>query len=277
MIISVVVPCYEQGHFLEECFTSILNQTFSNWECIIVNDGSNDNTEDVANVWVQKDKRFKYIFQENRGLSSARNIGIKKAQGEYILPLDADDKIGSDYFLLAFKAFQENIKLKVVYCKAVKFGEINEDWDLSGFSLKKLALFNMIFCSAFFKKKDWQQVGGYDVNMKYGWEDWEFWINILKNGGEVKRLDYKGFFYRVKKQSMITSISHEMQKELLTYINTKHQDLYIKEFGTYQEYTQKFKSEIFNLENKLQSRRIILNQFLKLFFKMNFSKMLLKE
>ena len=135
----------------------------------------------------------------------------------------------------------------------------------------------MIFCSAFFKKKDWQQVGGYDVNMKYGWEDWEFWITIFKTGGEANSLDYKGFFYRVKKQSMITSISHEMQKELLTYINTKHQDLYIKEFGTYQEYTQKFKSEIFNLENKLQSRRIILNQFLKLFFKMNFSKMLLKE
>ena len=178
---------------------------------------------------------------------------------------------------LAVTAFKENCHLKIVYCEADKFGLVKEEWKLPDYSLKALALNNMIFCSAFFKKSDWAKVGGYDLNMKYGWEDWEFWINILKHGGAVKRLKYRGFFYRVKEESMINSISFTQQKELLNYVNLKHQDLYLNQFGTYQEYTNIFNEEKRILKNQLQSRRIILNQFFKLFLNLNFSKILLKN
>lgn len=62
---------------------------------------------------------------------------------------------------------------------------------------------NMIFCLVFFKKVDWEKVGGYDINMKYGWEDWEFWIVLLKNGGKVKKLSYVGFYYCIKDKFML--------------------------------------------------------------------------
>ncbi|WP_374360648.1 glycosyltransferase family 2 protein, partial [Cloacibacterium sp.] len=74
-LISVVVPCYNQAQYLDECLQSVLNQTYQDWECIIVNDGSPDHTEEIAKNWVEKDTRFIYLSKENGGLSSARNAG----------------------------------------------------------------------------------------------------------------------------------------------------------------------------------------------------------
>ena len=75
--ISVIVPCYNQAQYLDECLNSVLEQTYKDWECIIVNDGSPDNTEEVAKEWVKKDSRFKYFYKNNGGVNSARNSGLK--------------------------------------------------------------------------------------------------------------------------------------------------------------------------------------------------------
>ena len=90
-LISVVIPAYNAGQFLDETLESVLSQTYENWECIIVNDGSTDNTESVAKKWCEKDSRFRLTDKENGGLSSARNWGIKESKAEYIAFLDADD------------------------------------------------------------------------------------------------------------------------------------------------------------------------------------------
>ena len=95
-LISVIVPCYNQAQYLDECLQSVLDQTYQNWECIIVNDGSPDNTEEIALQWTAKDPRFTYLKKENGGLSSARNAGIEVAQGEWIQFLDCDDKIDKE-------------------------------------------------------------------------------------------------------------------------------------------------------------------------------------
>ena len=229
--VSIIVPCYNQAQYLDECLQSVLDQTYSEWECIIVNDGSTDNTDFFTKQWVEKDKRFIYFEKENGGLSSARNFGIKNATGEYILPLDADDKIASNYIAIAIKAFQEDFSLKVVYCKAEKFGDEHGIWQLQPFSIYDLCRFNMIFCSAVFKKSDWELVGGYDINMIYGLEDWEFWIAILKNGGTVKQLEEVGFYYRIRENSMIKQLSIEKRSDLLDYLNIKHIDFFVKHHG----------------------------------------------
>lgn len=78
---------------MDEALQSVLDQTFCNWECILENDGSNDYTEGVGLKWIEKDKRFKYLYQENEGLSFARNVGIKIAKGDYIEFLDSDNLI----------------------------------------------------------------------------------------------------------------------------------------------------------------------------------------
>lgn len=224
--ISIIIPCYNQAQYLDECLQSVLEQTYSNWECIIVNDGSPDNTEEVAKEWLKKDSRFKYVYKENGGLSSARNVGIKEAKGEWILPLDADDKIAKDYLLLASERFGEDYK--VIYGKAEKFGDESGLWLLPDFNLETLSKFNMIFCSAFFRKTSWEKVGGYDENIKLGWEDWDFWISLLKEGGNVYRIDKVCFYYRIKKNSMLKGLGRreEERKELFKYIFKKHIDFF---------------------------------------------------
>ena len=183
--ISIIVPCYNQAEFLDDALESVQKQSFRNWECIIVNDGSADRTEVLGKQWEKTDARFKYYYQKHSGVSKARNYGIIQAKGRYILPLDADDKLGVDYIKRALSRMDQNKELKLVYCKAKIFGEVEKDWILPEFKLSSLAANNMIFCSSIFKKSDWEMVGGYDENMKEGYEDWEFWIALLKNGGEV--------------------------------------------------------------------------------------------
>lgn len=90
-LVSIIVPCYNQATYLPETLQSVLDQTYTHWECIIVNDGSPDHTEAVALEWCRKDERFVYLKKENGGLSSARNAGIKIAKGAYLQFLDSDD------------------------------------------------------------------------------------------------------------------------------------------------------------------------------------------
>ena len=228
-LISVIVPCYNQAQYLDECLQSVLDQTYTDWECIIVNDGSPDHTEEMAKSWLEKDPRFKYIHKENGGLSSARNAGITEAKGEWVLPLDADDKIGNQYLELAEKEFVKNPS--VVYCKAEFFGTINEFWDIPSYDFDKIKYTNQIFCSAFYKRKDWALVKGYDVNLKFGREDWEFWISILNKTSLVIKLDYLGFYYRRKDDSMDVKINKniEVLNNAENYIYKKHLNKYLTE------------------------------------------------
>ena len=226
-LISVIVPCYNQAQYLDECLQSVLDQTYTDWECIIVNDGSPDHTEEIAKKWVEKDARFKYLFKENGGLSSARNAGIEIAKGEWILPLDADDKIGNQYLELAEKEFDKNYT--IIYCNAAFFGNENKSWNLPNYSYEKILTGNIIFCSAFFRKKDWVTAQGYDVNLKNGREDWDFWLSILQQNSSVKKLQYIGFQYRRKEISMDTEINKNEStlNKTENYIYKKHLSKYL--------------------------------------------------
>ncbi len=264
--ISIIVPCYNQAQYLDECLQSVLNQTYKNWECIIVNDGSPDNTEEVAKKWLAKDKRFKYLYKENGGLSSARNAGVEISVGEFILPLDSDDKISRNYIEFAVIEFSKDDNLKIVYSKAEKFGLEMGIWDLPDFSLKTLCFENMIFCSGIYKKSDFDIIGGYDPNMIYGLEDWEFWINLLKNGGGVHCINKIHFFYRIKDLSMIKSVSKIEHERLLEYISIKHADFYVKQFGSFHSMNKKLRKSEKRYNKLTKSKKSVLNLFLKTFF-----------
>lgn len=106
-LVSVIIPCYNQDQFLAETLQSVFDQTYSNWECIIVNDGSTDNSESIILDWVQRDKRFQYCKTKNSGVSAARNYGLRIAQGEYVQFLDADDLLTADKLALSLDAVQK--------------------------------------------------------------------------------------------------------------------------------------------------------------------------
>lgn len=258
--ISIIVPCYNQAQYLDECLQSVLDQTFRNWECIIVDDGSPDNTKEIAESWTEKDSRFIYFHKQNGGLSSARNAGIEIAKGEWILPLDGDDKIGTQYLELAEKEFNKGYT--VIYCEAEKFGTEHGTWLLEDYNREALAVENIIFCTAFFKRENWVKVNGYDTNLIYGWEDWDFWISILKNGGIVYKIPQTCFYYRIKEVSMIKEMkAAESNYKVMASKNIiykKHIEFFTEELGSFQTLyrkNQKLTLENNHLKTILNSKR----------------------
>lgn len=229
--ISVIVPCYNQAQFLSDALKSVQEQIMRNWECIIVNDGSHDNTEDVAAEWVKKDARFKYYKKENGGPADARNFGVEHAVGEIILPLDADDKIHENYLSLALPYFQETDQSLIVYCEAELFGESSGRLILQEFESIKILMSNSIFSSALFRKQDWVSVGGYKPELINGFEDWEFWISLIEAGAQVKKINATLFYYRQTENSRSVNITDEKREYLLRQIENLHLKFYAEAFG----------------------------------------------
>ncbi len=119
--VSIIIPCYNQAHFLPDAINSLKSQTMGNWECIIVNDGSTDNTTDVAEKLAQTDTRIRVINQANKGLSGARNSGLKAANGEMLQFLDADDMLERDKLKAQVEFLHANPDIDIVFGDARYF------------------------------------------------------------------------------------------------------------------------------------------------------------
>jgi glycosyltransferase involved in cell wall biosynthesis len=224
--ISFIVPCYNYGQFLAECLDSIRLQSFEAWECLIIDNGSTDNTKEVAAQFTVKDFRFKYHFIEQQGVSFARNFGIRHSNGKYILPVDADDKIATSYARKAFDILERSPAVKVVYSDAELFGASSGKWILPEYSLRDMLVENSIFSSAMYRRADFDRSGGYNENMREGFEDWDFWIRMLKDGAEVYKIPEVLFYYRIRASSRNNSLDHERQLMLRRRIYENHRDVY---------------------------------------------------
>ena len=234
-LVSVIVPCYKQAEFLPEALSCVLAQTCPDWECIIINDGSPDNTEAVAQSWLAKDARFKYLQQENQGPSAARNNAIRHSSGKYILPLDADDRVGAGYLSDAVAALEQDAELTLVYSRVSFCGEKHGEWELPDYSPSELLVRNMIFNSAIFRRADFDRVGGYDESFREGHEDWEFWISLLCPDGKVLKLPEIYYFYRVRDCSRQHSLSAGQISDCGLRFYEKHKDMYLRFHGSPQQ------------------------------------------
>ena len=232
-LVSIVIPCYNQGMYLPETVKSVLASSYRPIEIIIVNDGSTDNSKKIAGELQNLHPEVRLINQPNGGVAKARNTGIADAKGTLILPLDGDDLISPNYIEEAIKVLSTRLEVKVVYCKAVKFNERGQKtWKLKPFSRQQLAKDNMIFVAALFRKVDWENVQGFSEDMKMGREDWEFWIKMLKDGGEVVQLPFVGFYYRLTPGSKRKKTGTTQKKiERIAYLNAKHHEFFEKELN----------------------------------------------
>ncbi|MDP2685564.1 MAG: glycosyltransferase [bacterium] len=229
--ISIIIPCYKSEKTLEETLNSVYHQDYLNWEAIIVNDGSTDNLESIALAWVEKDNRFKYYKKENGGLGAARNFGIKKSIGAYILPLDSDNKIRPDFASNAIKVLDENSKVGVVYGDAMYFGERSGIWKVGTFDKYRMLYTNYIDACTIIKKKVFDTIGLYDENLPHqGHEDWDFWLRAIAADIQFYYIESITFEYRVSSNSMIRSFDKKMSMENIKYIKRKNADLYISNF-----------------------------------------------
>lgn len=132
-LISVIVPVYNVEKYIERCLNSIANQTYTNLEIILVDDGSPDNCPVICDDWAKKDKRIKVIHKKNEGLAMARNSGLDIASGEYIAFCDSDDKISGEMYEKLYEATEEG-KYDVVY-SGFNAEQENKKWiDCNDFS-----------------------------------------------------------------------------------------------------------------------------------------------
>lgn len=256
-LVSVVIPCYNQAKYLPEALQSIWNQTHQNWECIIVNDGSPDETDSVAAEWCAQDARFKYLYQDNGKLSKARNSGIKKSNGKYILTLDADDKFEPTFMEKALAVLISDEKVGMVCSWGFRFmgAKIGELYTPGGGSIKEF-----LFCNAanmgslLFRKECWEQVRGYDEKMKLGYEDWEFYLRVCMQGWNMKVLQEPLFLYRQHTVSMRTDALNNHDAEIKKYIYRKHEVLYKAHYEEFIDYFLKAVALEKRQNTKIQNR-----------------------
>ena len=229
--VSIIIPCYNQGKYIEETIKSVISSTFKNFEIIIVNDGSTDN---YTNQILKKINipEIKLIQTKNQGLSGARNAGIKNSEGKYILPLDADDKISSGYLDEAINILESNINIKLVTSEVELFGAASGKMSFLDFSIENLLCQNTMTCSSIFRREDFNRTNGYYPNMRYGFEDWDFWLSLLGHGGDVYRIPRVHFYYRIKRRSMIADFAKKTKqlREMRYQIYQNHKELYSQYF-----------------------------------------------
>jgi glycosyltransferase involved in cell wall biosynthesis len=242
--VSIVIPCFNGGEHLGDAVRSALDQTYTDIEVIIVDDGSTDPvTKQVlaGASW----PRTRIIHQANAGPSAARNRAIREATGEFILPLDADDTIEPEYVAKAVAVLEAQPEVGVVYCKATKFGAEQGPWNLPVYTLRELVIDNVIFVTALYRKSDWADVGGYNESLRHGVEDYEFWVKVVNKGRKVVQLDERLFNYRTQEKSRTSAFQKERSAVVQTYAEifrsnisfyANHADfLFEHRFGLYDE------------------------------------------
>jgi glycosyltransferase involved in cell wall biosynthesis len=197
--VSIIIPCFNYGRFLFESVRSVISQTHQNWECLIIDDGSVDNTKEIAESLVRLDSRVKYYYKSNGGLSSTRNYGIEKAKGDFIGFLDADDLYHERKLEDQLNCFIENPQADIVYGNAKFFeknnfeklfnskekGKNSELLKLSGRGGAIISLLirkNFTVVSApLLRRQVIKSVGSFSEDFK-SYEDWQFWLRCALAG-----------------------------------------------------------------------------------------------
>lgn len=222
--LSVIIPCYNYGKFLPEAIDSVLlNKDFiDRIEIIVINDGSTDkDTIDLLSSF--SNPHVKIIHQANMGLAMARNNGIEAASSEFLLFLDADNKIERSFLIDFFQLKEKEVEFDLLYGNAFYFGDVNQVYKPGRFNLIKLLLNNYIDACMIVRKSCFKEIGYYDTNMPaMGWEDWDLNIRLAIHNKRAIYNDKIYFHYRFHHKSMINSNQSDDYLNIKKYINNKY-------------------------------------------------------
>lgn len=235
MTVSVIVPCYNQAAFLDEALASVYKQVYTDWECIIVDDGSTDGTAQLAQNWVVKDSRFKYFYKKNSGVSSTRNFGIAKASGKYLQFLDSDDVLEPRKIELSVAKLKEEQDSGIVVSNfmtlstdskeiSAPFCKLNAGlFTLEKFLFEWNVSFSVQIQCGFFEAQLFDDIRFSETLSAQ--EDWVVWVQLLKKSPNCLFIDLPLAYYRVNPASRMMTIGiddNEIKvlavfKEILTY------------------------------------------------------------
>jgi glycosyltransferase involved in cell wall biosynthesis len=189
-LVTVIVPTYNRADLIGETLESIAAQTFTDWECLVIDDGSTDDTRAVVEGFSAREPRFRYVWQENASAASARNHGIRLARGKYIAFVDSDDLFTPDRLEWQVKAAEADPELVLVYGHTYNFRTGQEDKGrlyLADLPSRPTgwAFEDLICCSSIYaplvRTETIRELGGFDTSLPSA-EDWDMWIRLSKRG-----------------------------------------------------------------------------------------------
>ena len=199
-IISVVIPFYNSGKYIEQTIITVLNQTFPYYEVLIVDDGSKDEESLKKLEEIEKmDARIKVFHKQNEGLAATRDFGAIHSSEctKYLMFLDDDDLIEPTFFECAYWTLETNKEASWAYADSVGFGTMEYTWN-KYFNSDKLKKVNELISEAFVRKSDFNEVKGYELREKAVNEDWNFWLKLLSKGKYPVHMSFYGQWYRRK-------------------------------------------------------------------------------
>ncbi|PWT82893.1 MAG: hypothetical protein C5B57_07930 [Blastocatellia bacterium] len=199
--ISVIIPCFNLGRFIDDAIDSVFAQTYSDFEVVVVDDGSSDEDTKLHLDRLAR-PRTRVIRSENRGLSAARNLGVSRSCGPYLCSLDADDRLEPTWFERAVAFLDAHPEVTFVSHWLEAFGDQQWVWKPGRCDLGMLLDFNMVNGAALFRREIVDVVGGFDESMRDGCEDWEFWIRVTEAGYQGVILPEVMYHYRQRPDSM---------------------------------------------------------------------------
>lgn len=256
-LVSVIVPVYNMEQYLGETLDSVLASDYPSFEVIVMDDGSKDASLLVAKEYARKDTRIKVYTQPNAGACAARNHAISLAEGELILPVDADNTITPEFIRKAVEVIVQDEDIKVVSPRADFFGDRSGEWLLPPFSLKLLARKNIMDTCALYKKSDWVRVKGYCEEI-IAREDWDFWISVLKEGGKVVRLPAISLHYRIRNSSKRVT-DRSLKKHVINVLNKRHPEFFERELGGPLHYRRTWSRLLNKIDRLFRPRRVYVN------------------
>jgi glycosyltransferase involved in cell wall biosynthesis len=221
---SVITACFNDGKYLPEAVAGYESYAPDYCELIIVNDGSTEaRTLRVLRRLAKQGHRV--LDMPHGGLSRARNAGIAAARGCYILPLDADNRLGAGYIEQAIAALETQPEIGVVYSDCREFGIVEQYRRAPEFVLEEMLRQPAIDACAVFRKQVWEDCGGYDERLS-AWSDWELWLHAAAQGWRFQHLPAALFEYRRRDDSLGANISTDEVRATLELLTAKHAALY---------------------------------------------------
>lgn len=234
VLVSVIIPAFNAEETIEESLVSVAKQSHTKLEVIVIDDGSSDNTGAVVNAFCLANPllTLSLITQKNQGSSKARNEGLGKSQGEFIVFLDADDRLHPEYINSCLKKFEENKRLNLVYSGIQNFGRESNAFLFKEFNLSSFLRENVIPVFAMVRRQQVKELDGFDESLK-NHEDWELWIRVVQRfGAEVFQIPKHLYYYRKRdnKDSLtdLSQANHTIEASFY-YIFNKHYVFYLQE------------------------------------------------
>lgn len=226
--VSVVIPVYNLGRYLPDAVESALEQSYPSFEVIIIDDGSTDEaTIEAVASYEGAGEKTRVLRTSNQGLAQARNYAIDRAGGEYVLPLDADDMIAPAFLERTVPVLDRDAAVGFVYTSVQLFGEYHAVWEAEPFEFCSLLTHNIAHSCSLIRKAAWRQVGGYDRAFRRGFEDWDFWIRLVKAGWSGAPVREVLALYRQRPNSMVVACNDPaLRPQLVRQLVESNRDVY---------------------------------------------------